>query len=140
MLRKQMPNRHRNEAGFTMVELLVGLVVGSVLILSVSVVIINLTITNARARDLAVANTTVENKAEALRSEGFLVLSASGDGTYDWSGEVPSTIADPVATYTVDSTLEPGLIRIQIDLAYNDQGETRDLSYTTYVTELGVGQ
>lgn len=135
------PKLVRNSKGFTTVELVVGIIVGAILVMSVSVVLVNLSRTNARARDLAIANAAIENKAESLRSAGFLSLSAEGDGTYSWDPtEIPDGLNDTTATYTIDSTLEPGLIKISLALTYNDQGPLRTLEYSSYVTELGVGQ
>lgn len=137
----QIQKIQNSNSGFTTVELVVGIIVGAILVLSVSVVLVNLSRTNARARDLAVANAAIENKAESLRSQGFLALSALGDGTYNWdASEIPDDLTQSSGTYTIDSTLEPGLLQIQLELTYNDQGPLRTLEYSTYITELGVGQ
>lgn len=90
-----------------------------------------------RARDVAAANSYVENKIESLRSTGFLGLN---DGTTDLTSELPSELKSPRSGTLVITSQTGAIKRAVVSISYNDQGASRTYSYTTYVGELGVGQ
>ena len=99
--------------------------------------ITTLAVVNDRAKDLTYANALAENKIESVRSLGFTALS---DGTTDFTSELPDTIAEPrSATYVVSSP-NSSLKQIDVNITYNDHGETRTINYVTYVGELGITQ
>src|ERR1700752_981244 len=88
-----------NNKGFTVIELLIAIGVIALSVPSLFVALRNLEAVNDRARDLALANIIISNKAEQVRSAGFNSLSA---GTVDFSNELPGTLAGPKsASYTV---------------------------------------
>lgn len=127
----------KNESGFTIVELIVAIVVGTILITSAILLMTSTERLSQRQRDLTAANSFVEQKVEALRSAGFLGLN---DGTTDITSELPAELNSPRDGSLQISTAGGGLKKVDITLIYNDQGTNRTYSYTTYVGELGVGQ
>ncbi len=125
------------EQGFTMVELLVTIIVLSILVPAFVTMITTLDSINDRARDMAAVHALAEYKIEGLRSINFTGLT---NGTTNFTNELPATIAVPrSATYTV-SSVNAALKQVDIAVSYNDHGSTRNLSYRTYIGELGVGQ
>ncbi len=132
-----MSIKKSQESGFTLVELLVAIAIGSVFMLAVN----NLIITNNhiahRTRDLAVVNSYAENKVEALRSAGYLSLS---NGTTSITEELPAELLVPRSASLVISTASTSVKKIEISVTYNDLGKPRTHSYSTYIGELGVGQ
>lgn len=127
----------KNTSGFTIVELLIAISVFAIIIPALASFLNLLSVINDRARDTAVVNALVENKAESLRSISFVGIT---DGTTDFTGELPGTISTPrSATYNI-SSLSTSLKQVDVTVAYNDHGQTRTLSYRTYIGELGVGQ
>ena len=130
--------RTRNQtAGFTIVELIVSLVVGSLLVGAASLLGSVYYSLSARALSLTVANSYSENKVEGLRSTGYLGLT---DGTTDITSELPGELRSPRSGSLQVSSQSTSVKKIDISITYNDQGAQRTYSYTTYIGELGVGQ
>lgn len=132
-----MSNLNKNTSGFTIVELLVGIVLNGLFVGAV----VNLQTNNAtlsqRGRDVTVANSFAENKIEALRSTGYLGV---GLGTSDITSELPSELKTP-RNANLNVTTDPvAMKKVVLTITYNDQGAARTYSYTTYIGEVGVGQ
>ncbi len=129
----------KNEQGFTVLEVLITIVISGFFIISMSTIVKNLNVLNARTRDLTVATAFVENKVEALRNSTYLALPADGTSV-DFSSEIPATLTSPRTATFVVSDIGLALKRVDITLSYNDFGETRTVNYSTSIGELGVGQ
>lgn len=132
----------KSEGGFTLVEIIVAITVAGFISIGLGVMVTNLNVISDRARDLVSANSAAENKFEDLRSSTYLAL---GDGTYDFTNELPTSLSDPkIATYTIaDSTLVDvgtAVKEVDVQIVYNSHGKTQTLRYTGYIGELGVGQ
>lgn len=127
----------KDQSGFTLVELLVAIVVGAIFAGSANLIIVQHTHLAQRGRDLVLANSYVESKVEELRSVGFGGLS---NGTTDITNELPSDLKAPHTASLAITSQSTAIKKVVISLTYNDQGSTRNYSYTTYVGELGVGQ
>jgi prepilin-type N-terminal cleavage/methylation domain-containing protein len=134
-----LPRHHvsRDSKGFTIVELLVTLLVGTALAGSVAVFLSLHTHIAQRGRDVSVTNSFVENKVESLRSAGFLNLT---NGTTDITAELPTELNRPRSASLEISDESTSIKRIDLSITYSDQGQPRTYTYTTYVGELGVGQ
>src|SRR5579884_2493513 len=122
---------NKNQKGFSVVELVVAIAVAGVIIPAVSVALINLSAINYRARDQALANMLAQNKVETLRSLGY---NAVNNGTVDFSSELPSTFNSPKsASYTVSSPAT-GLKQVDVSISYTVYGQSRSVSYRTYIS------
>lgn len=120
-----------------MVELVVTISVFAIIVPALASMLGQLDSVNDKARDMAVVHALVENKVESLRSISFTGLT---DGSTDFTGELPQTVAAPrSASYTV-SAVNAALKQVDVSITYNDHGATRNLTYRTYIGELGVGQ
>lgn len=129
--------RHLPEDGFTLVEILVTIIVGAIIVGSINVFVVAQGSISQRNRDDILANSYIEGKVEALRSMGFLGLS---DGTTSIAGELPSELKAPRGGTVQVSSVNTAIKKVDITINYNNQGDDRSLSYTTYIGELGVGQ
>lgn len=124
-------------AGFTTIELIMALLVLGVLIPLAGSGINLLTVTNNRARDLALANMLAQNKVELLRSAGYNSIAL---GTTDFSAELPTELGAPKSgNYTVTSPSN-GIKEVVLTITYDDYKRSRTLSYKSIVSELGVAQ
>jgi len=132
-----MKNLSQETAGYTIVELLVTIFVGSILAGVLTNILTSHSYLSQRGRDVAVANSYVENKVEALRSAGFLGLA---NGTTNLTAELPAELNAPRSGSLVISDYSAAIKQAVITVTYNEQGTTRTYSYTTYIGELGVGQ
>jgi prepilin-type N-terminal cleavage/methylation domain-containing protein len=127
----------KDSRGFTVVEIIVALLAGSIMAGSAYLILTSHVSISQRARDLVLSNAYAENKMESLRSAGFLALS---DGTNDITAELPSELKAPHSGSLVISTNTEATKKAVLTITYNDQGATRTYTYTTLVGELGVGQ
>lgn len=125
------------QGGFTTIELLISIGLFGLIAPSISLAIVSINRINDRASDLTYANVIAENKIETLRSAGYNSLV---NGSIDFSSELPATFTEPKsANYSV-ATPSAGKKEVLITIQYNDQGTTRNLSYKSIISELGVAQ
>lgn len=118
-------------------ELVIAIGVSAVFIGAVTTLIIQNTRMAGRTRDIAVANSFVENKVESLRSIGYLGLAL---GTASLTSELPAELNTPRSATQIISTASTSVKKVDISITYNDRGKPKTYSYTTFVGELGVGQ
>lgn len=123
--------------GFSIIELLVAIVVGSIMIGGISLIVTSHTYISQRGRDLIVANAYAERKVESLRSLGYLGL---GNGVSDITAELPAELSPPRSAQLEITNASSGIKKVVLSLTYNEQGTARNFLYTTYIGELGVGQ
>lgn len=123
--------------GFTIVELLVGITLSAIFIGTIAMLQSNTAKLGQRGRDVAAANSYAENKVEELRSKGYLAVST---GTTDLSSELPSELQSPRSASLDVTTESDATKKIVLSITYNDQGNSKTYSYTTYMGEIGVGQ
>jgi prepilin-type N-terminal cleavage/methylation domain-containing protein len=137
MLLAHQPSKPSSNKGFTIVELVVTIVIMGIIIPAVAIALTNLTIVDYQARDLALANFIAQNRVETLRSAGYNSLS---NGTTSFTAQLPNTMGSPKsASYTV-STPQAGIKQVDVAISYTEYKKTKNISYRTYISELGVGQ
>lgn len=126
-----------NDKGFTVVELLITIGICGIIVPVLAAGLTTLALINNRARDLALANTMAQNKAELLRSSGYNSILP---GTTDFSADLPSTLSSPKSgSYTVTEP-ETGIKDIVIQISYKDVSSSRTVNYKTKVSEIGINQ
>lgn len=125
------------EAGFTIVELLVAIIVGAIFVSSLALIINNQAHLAQQTRDAVMGNAFAEQEFESLRSAGFLTLS---DSTTDLTSQLPSELKAPRSASLVISSFNPAIKKVVLTITYSDQGIPLSHSYTTFIGELGVGQ
>jgi prepilin-type N-terminal cleavage/methylation domain-containing protein len=123
--------------GFTLVESMVAIIVGAILVGSLTLVVSQQAKLSQKGRDLLIADNFAEGKIEAVRSQGYLGLT---NGTTNITNELPSELQAPRSASLTISDQDSGLKKVVLTLTYSDQGPARTYSYSTYVGELGVGQ
>ena len=130
-------SKKNRQKGFTIVEVLLGIAVFSIIVPVIVLSIITLTQINQNSINLTYANIIASNKIETLRSIGYNSLPLS---TVDFSNELPVSFgSSKSATYTT-STQSVGVKDIKITVSYKVLTKTINLYYETYISEIGVGQ
>lgn len=127
----------QNQSGYTLVEIIVALIVGTIVLGSLSLITVNQSHLSQLSRDLVLANAYSEGKYEALRSIGFNGLN---NGTTSITSELPVELNSPRTGTMVVSSHTTSIKKVVLTIVYNDQGATRTYSYTSLIGELGVGQ
>lgn len=128
---------HSDSNGFTIVELIAGIVIIGLFVGAVTTLITNNARLAQRSRALASTNSYAENKIEALRSAGYLGMA---NGTTSLTSELPAELKTPRSGTLTISSATPSIKRAVLSITYNEQGTNRTYSYTSYIGELGVGQ
>lgn len=125
------------DAGFTIVEILVAIVVSIIVLATINEATTGYLHLGQRGRYLNITNSYVEGKTEAIRNMGFNTLNL---GTTSLTSELPAQL--PPSRNATMQVINPsaGIKQVDISVSFNDQGQTTTYSYTTYVGELGVGQ
>jgi len=137
MSAKRFHNLSKDQRGFTIVELVITIGICGIIVPVLAAGLTTLTLINNRSRDLALANITAQNKAELLRSSGYNSIAT---GTTDFSSDLPSTLSNPKSgSYTV-TVPEAGVKEIVINISYKDFNSTRNATYKTKVSEIGINQ
>ena len=130
-------NYRKTQKGFTIVELVVAMVVGSILAGATTLIIVDQARISQLGRDVTLANSYAETTVEGLRSQGFNSVDI---GVTDVTNELPDELKAPrEGTLEISDALN-GIKQIDLTITYNDQGTQRTYSYRTYIGELGVGQ
>jgi prepilin-type N-terminal cleavage/methylation domain-containing protein len=130
-------NIKSRQQGFTIVELVTTIVVAGVLIPAIAIALTNLSVINKVARDKALSNMIVQNKVETLRSSGYNTLN---NGTTSFVADLPNTIGSPKSASYIISSPVTGVKQVDISVSFTEYHVTKNLSYRTYISELGVGQ
>lgn len=125
-----------SESGFTIVELIIAMIVGTGFIIMTNSAVNDYTHLATRTRQLTLANSFAEGEFESLRNSGYNSLNA---GTTDISSQLPAGLQSPKNASLVVSSPTSGIKQVDLTISYSDQA-VRTYSYTTYIGELGVGQ
>lgn len=134
---KAQSNKSRYSDGFTITELIISIVVGVIFVAVLQVSVSSYLHISQRGRDLTLSNAYVEGKIESLRNVGYNGLNV---GATSLTGELPSELNSPKSGSLEVTDEGNGIKKAVVTISYNDQGDTRSYTYTTYVGELGVGQ
>lgn len=125
------------QAGFTLVELLVSIIVGGIIIASLSQVVNSYINVSKNGRYLNLANSFAEAKIEALRNAGYNNIAT---GTTNLTAQLPAQLPPGKTASMEVTTPYGGIKKIVLTVSYKEQSKIKTYSYATYVGELGVGQ
>jgi type II secretory pathway pseudopilin PulG len=135
--RRQPLKPSTGHSGFTIAELVITIVIMGIIIPAVALALTNLSVINYQARDLTLANMIAQNKVETLRSAGY---NSVATGTQSFTSELPSNMGSPkTASYTITAP-QTGIKQVDVSISYTEYKATKNISYRTYISELGVGQ
>jgi Tfp pilus assembly protein PilV len=131
---KKAPNK---ALGFTVIEVLIGIGLFSVIMPSIIVAVVSINQLNDKSADLTSANILAEKKIETLRNAGYNTLAV---GSYDFTGELAPTFTSPRQATFIITTPEAGVKEINVTIEYTHQGSLRTITYQSLMSELGVSQ
>jgi len=122
--------------GFTVVELLIAIGLVGVLVPSLYLAVNAINVTNKKSRNIFIANVSVENKIEKLRSGGYNSIPS---GELDFTNELPSELPKPnKAVLKINAS--DGMKTIDVSISFQDAGRQRSTQYKTIISETGIGQ
>lgn len=129
---------HKNENGFTLVELIVTIVIISLMAIGVTSLYIAIEKTQRRTRLLETATRAGEKKIEELRNNHYNTL--ENDTVIDFTGELPSSLPEPRSGSVSVSEPTPGIKRVDVTVSYRDGNANRDVELSSLIGVLGIGQ
>lgn len=128
---------HKNENGFTLVELLVAIVIVGLMATGVTSLYIAIEKTQRKTRLLETATRAGEKKIEELRNNHYNSL--ENDTVIDFSDEL-SSLPEPRSGTVNVSEPTPGIKRVDVTISYKDGRSSRDVELSSLIGVLGIGQ
>ena len=128
----------RKEAGFTIVELVVTIVVTGLVVLAVTSLFITISGTQRSTRFLGTATRAGEAEIESLRNNYYGSLEP--DSTIDFTDDLPSTLPAPRSATAAISEPSPAMKRVDITITYRDGGRDKTVQLSSILGQLGIGQ
>lgn len=129
---RRQPLPHSEQAGFTIIEVVVVMVLFALLVPTIALSIDTLRRVNKNSQYLILVTNTAEAKTESLRAKPFDQIPL---GNTDFSSELPSQLPTPrTATYTVAASPSSAQLKvIDLTITYTISGTQTRYSYKTYV-------
>lgn len=138
MQQSKYPDRKANNAGFTLVEMVVGITVAGMIVVALSNLLVSNDSLATRSKGYAKATSFSRNYMEGLRNTDFGALNTGTTTIAD--SELPDEIPEPrSATYEVVQ-LEPDLKQINFSLQYEVNDQDQYIEYSTMVNLYGATQ
>lgn len=127
-------------SGFTLIEIVVGTVVLSMLIVSLSALYYAVDVTQQRSQNLAAVTRESELQLESLRNRHYNSLE-DGD-TIDFTNELPDRIPEPRSAVVeiTEPEGEPDLRRLDAIVTYEEQGVAQKVELSTLIGSIGLSQ
>lgn len=131
-------HRHKAEAGFTLTELLVTIVVLGLVISGLGGLYYIMQITEVRSQRLDLAMRAARTKIESLRNNGYNSLTPGS--TINFTNELPAALpAGKQGTVTVSQPLSE-LRRVDVTVTYADYGKQQTVTLSSNIGIIGIGQ
>ena len=127
-----------NQAGFTLVELLVTIIVLGIVISSLGGLYYLMQITEVKSQHLDLAVRSARTEIEDLRNNGYDSLTPGNNITFTPS--LPSGLPPNKAGTVVVSEPTSGLIRVDVTVAYTDYGKSQTVTLSSDIGIIGLGQ
>src|ERR1035437_2494606 len=127
-----------NQAGFTLVELLVTIIVLGIVISSLGGLYYLMQITEVKSQHLDLAVRSARTEIEDLRNNGYDSLTPGNNITFTpslSSGLPPNKIGTVVVSEPTS-----GLIRVDVTAAYTDYGKSQTVTLSSDIGIIGLGQ
>jgi type II secretory pathway pseudopilin PulG len=130
--------KQREEAGFTLVELIAATVVMSLMVIGIVNLYITVETAQRKSYHLEIASRAGEREIESLRNSQYSSLVPGT--TVDFTSELPTELPTPRSGMVAVSEPGVGLRRVDITISYKDGNDTRTLKQSSLIGMLGIGQ
>lgn len=130
--------RAKNQAGFTIIELLVTIVVATLIILAVSSLFITIARAQRSTELLEVASRAGERQIESLRNENYVSLVP--DSTVTFTDVLPASLPEPRTGVAAISEPIDGVRRVDITVTYRDAGKNKTVKLSSLIGQIGIAQ
>lgn len=132
--------RFRNNAGFTMIETIVGLSLLAVFALAVITLLGSVDAFTRRARNLTTATQVVQRQMEVYRNTPYSSINVGTDNHQALLDPHPTLLAPRSFEATITETTPGSLKKVELVLVYTDKGKTQTVRTSTYVANRGLNR
>jgi len=128
----------RKQAGFTIVELLVTIVVTGFIISGVASLVMAINGTQRSTLLLETATRAGEQQVESLRNNMYNTLEPGVN--IDFTADLPSTLHEPRSGTVTVSEPANGLRRVDVTVTYQDGSNQKSVRLSSLIGQIGIGQ
>jgi prepilin-type N-terminal cleavage/methylation domain-containing protein len=134
--RKVSVRKSCHEAGFTIVELLMAMIVISVMIVSISDLYIGIERSQRKTALVEAATRAGMEKIEGLRNNNYVLIPP---GTVlDFTSELPDSIPSPRSASVAVSEPASGLRQLEVRITISHGSTTQDIRLTSIIGDIGT--
>ncbi len=126
------------EAGFSLTELLVAIVVIGVVFTSISIMFIDIQRTQRQTGYLESATRAAQREVEVLRNDNYNQLTPGVD--INFTSDLPDNLVAPRSGIVVVSEPTSGLRRVDVTVSYYDDSKQRTVKLSSLIGVLGITQ
>jgi prepilin-type N-terminal cleavage/methylation domain-containing protein len=127
----------QQQAGFTLVELIVTIGIVGLMVVGVTSLYITIEGTQRKTRLLETATRAGEKKIEELRNNHYNSLA---DGNTDFTSELPVELPSPRSGTVTVSEPTPGIKRVDLNITYRDGRIDKEVELSSLIGVIGLGQ
>lgn len=128
---------NKNEAGFTIVELITTIIVLGVVITSIGTFSVYIQTSQRQSNYKEAATRAAQKEIEALRNNNYNSLTAGSN--IDFTSNLPSSLPPGKSGIVTVTEPMPGLKRVDVSVTYPDSG-TREVRLSSLIGVLGITQ
>ncbi|HSX48544.1 MAG TPA: prepilin-type N-terminal cleavage/methylation domain-containing protein [Candidatus Nanoarchaeia archaeon] len=131
-----MASRSLNDnRGFTLIEVLIAAAVLAMSAAAVVSVFVTVKTLNRRARNITLATQAAQQEIEVLRNTAYASLPI---GSTDFSSSLPGELQDPKTATAVIAESPVGLKRVDITISYGESGRSKQIQFSTAISQIGI--
>ena len=127
----------KNQAGFTIVELLVTIVIIGLTTASLSSLFISIRHVQQQTGYIDEATRAAQREIETLRNDNYASLTPGQ--TIDFSSHLPSSLPNGSGSVVV-SQLENDLRRVDVTVSYTAEGTQKNITLSSLIGVIGIAQ
>jgi prepilin-type N-terminal cleavage/methylation domain-containing protein len=130
--------RQAQEAGFTLVELLVTMIVLGIIIASMAGLYWTMQVMQVQSQHLDMANRAARTEIENLRNNGYNNLTPGS--TINFTSSLPTNLPKDKQGLVAVSQPVTDLRRVDVTITYTDYGKTQKITLSSNIGIIGIGQ
>lgn len=138
-------SRIKNQAGFSVVELLITLITIGVVFGAFLTTFTTIQVINKRSLDINTANSLAFAKMQEYENKTYdQITDTTPSGTLveveDFSGDIPDTLENPRIGKVYVNTVSNTLKHVVISVEFGEGGSKRTMQYANFIQQQGVGR
>jgi len=136
--------RDKNQAGFTVVELLITLTVLSIAFLGFTTLFVNIESVSDQADDIIAANDAAFTEMQTYENTDFGLITVGAPQTEieieNFESGLPQQLQSPRTAKVYATSLTPTLKRVRVTVTYDNNRDGEEITYVSLIHESGLGR